>query len=174
LRIVIKRNDGGVSVMHPTLFLQEVIDAAPNHLEEIIGAELAQWPPEDQAAVVSWRAVPDEAIPTDRTFRNAWVDDGKAVQHDMPKARNIWRNKMRKARAPLLAGLDVEVMRALEQGKPTTDIATRKQALRDVTADPAIEAAQTPEALKAVWPQALATGAAPAAPAPAPLGTPGS
>lgn len=38
-------------------------------------------------------------------------------------------------------------------------IAAKKQALRDVTADPAIEAALTPEALKAAWPEALkATG----------------
>ena len=35
------------------------------------------------------------------------------------------------------------------------DIAKRKQALRDVTADPAIEAARTPDELRAVWPAEL-------------------
>ena len=33
--------------------------------------------------------------------------------------------------------------------------AERKQQLRDVTADPAIDAATTPDELKAVWPEAL-------------------
>jgi hypothetical protein len=33
------------------------------------------------------------------------------------------------------------------------DVSRAKQALRDVTDDPEIEAATTPEALKAVWPR---------------------
>ena len=56
-----------------------------------------------------------------------------------------------------LAALDVEYQHADERGDVAEKarIAAKKQALRDVTADPAIEAAQTPEALKAVWPDIL-------------------
>jgi len=76
---------------------------------------------------------------------------------NMEKARNIHREKMRAARAPLLAALDVAFQRALEQNANTATIVAQKQALRDVTSDPAIEAAQTVEELKAVWPEVLNT-----------------
>jgi len=74
---------------------------------------------------------------------------------DMEKARDIHRDKMRVARAPLLTTLDVAFQRALEQNANTATIVAQKQALRDVTSDPAIEAAQTVDELKAVWPDIL-------------------
>ena len=76
---------------------------------------------------------------------------------DMPKARDIWRDKIREERAPKLEQLDVDFMRAVEADDATEKaaIATKKQALRDATDDPAIEAATTPEALKLVRPAAL-------------------
>lgn len=94
---------------------------------------------------------------SDRTFRDAWTCEGNALKVDMPKARDHWRNRMRAARAPLLAALDVEYQRADEEGDVAKkqDVARRKKALRDVTVDPAIEAAKTPDALKAVWPAVL-------------------
>ena len=109
----------------------------------------------------SWRyGTPDE-VPTDRTFRAAWKDGvvngvGK-LDVDMPRARDIWRDKMREARAPKLAALDTDYMRADEAGDSQTKkiIAAQKQILRDITDRPAIEAAQTPEELKAVWPAEL-------------------
>lgn len=77
------------------------------------------------------------------------------ILFDMAKAREIWRDKMRTAREPLLATLDVLYQRTLEAGFDTSDVVARKQALRDVTADPAIDAAQTLDELKAVWPAIL-------------------
>ena len=76
---------------------------------------------------------------------------------DMPKARDIWRDKIREERKPKLDKLDVDFMRAVEADDATEKaaIATKKQALRDATDDPAIEAATTPEALKLVRPAAL-------------------
>lgn len=97
-------------------------------------------------------------IPSDRTFRNAWdhPDAGTApLKVDMVKARDIWRDKIRAARKPLLEALDDEFMIALEKGQPTQAIAAQKQALRDATADPRIELAQTPEELKAVQPAGM-------------------
>lgn len=96
-------------------------------------------------------------IPADRTFRSAWEDKGVAIDVNMPKAREIHRNRLRDMRAPKLAQLDVDYQRADERGDAAEkqSIAQRKQALRDVTADPAIDAAATPEELKAVLPAAL-------------------
>ena len=74
---------------------------------------------------------------------------------NMAKARDIHRAKMRDARGPLFASLDVAYQRATETGADTSSIVAKKQALRDVTSDPAIEAAQTTEELKAVWPSIL-------------------
>ena len=74
---------------------------------------------------------------------------------NMAKARDIHRAKMRGAREPLFASLDIAYQRATETGADTSTIVAKKQALRDVTSDPAIEAAQTTDELKAVWPSIL-------------------
>ena len=74
---------------------------------------------------------------------------------NMAKARDIQRAKMREAREPLFKSLDVAYMVAIERGFDTAEIVAKKQALRDVTADPALEAAQNVEELKAVWPSVL-------------------
>jgi hypothetical protein len=108
---------------------------------------------------VSFRTMPCSAIPQDRYFRNAWCDVSPEpiIDLDMDKARAIHKDRLRARRAPMLAQLDVDYQRADEQGdkKKKRDIAARKQALRDVTDDPAIAAATTPEALKNVIPSAL-------------------
>ena len=77
----------------------------------------------------------------------------------MTKAREIKRDQLRDERKPLLEQLDVQFMRAQEQGDQAKadEIAAKKQALRDVTEDPAIDAATTPDELKAVRPAALET-----------------
>ncbi len=70
---------------------------------------------------------------------------------DMAKAREIHKTKIREARSPKLAELDVEFQRALETGASTTDIVAKKQALRDAPADSDIAAASDADALKAQW-----------------------
>lgn len=77
------------------------------------------------------------------------------VAINMAKAREVHRNKLRAARDPKMAPLDVAFQRALETGTPTTDIVAKKNELRDVTKHPDIEAAQTLDELKAVWPGCL-------------------
>jgi len=71
---------------------------------------------------------------------------------NMAKAREIKRDQLRAERKPLLEQLDVEFMRAQEQGDQTKadEIAAKKQALRDVTSNPSIDSANTPEELKQI------------------------
>jgi hypothetical protein len=78
---------------------------------------------------------------------------------DMTKAREIKRDMIRAERKPLLEKLDVEFMRAQEAGDTALqqEIAAKKQALRDATVDPVIDAATTPDELKAVRPDVLET-----------------
>ena len=70
---------------------------------------------------------------------------------DMAKAREIHKTKIRNARTPKLAELDIEFQKALETGASTTDIVAKKQALRDAPADAGIAAASDTDALKAQW-----------------------
>jgi len=75
------------------------------------------------------------------------------INVNMQKARDIHRDKVRQARKPLLEAKDVAFMRAVEFGDTDAQatVAAEKQALRDATAAAAIDAATTPDALKAAW-----------------------
>ena len=90
-------------------------------------------------------------VPTNRDFRGAWSLSGSVISEDMTKAKEIFRDKIREVRKPLLEAKDVELMKALETGASTSDIATAKDALRDAPAAAAIESATTIAELKAAW-----------------------
>lgn len=96
----------------------------------------------------------DYEIPAERTFREAWVADTETgvISVNMTKAKNVWRDKLREARKEPLAALDTTYMKALETGADTTQIVADKQALRDAPAHADIDAATTPDELKAVQP----------------------
>jgi hypothetical protein len=140
MRVIIYTLNGHLAVVRPT---------SPAEEERA----WAQLPP--QAINPRWAEDTDE-IPSDRTFRGAWKDTG-VVSVDMPKAREIHREKLRELRAPKLVALDIEYMRADERADSAekSRIALKKQALRDVTEDPRIESASTPDELKAVLPEVL-------------------
>jgi hypothetical protein len=89
-------------------------------------------------------------IPADRIFRGAWQRNGNVIEAYMPWARDIQRNNLRADRAPRLAALDVDYMKALETGEGAAAIAAQKAALRDVTSDARIDAAATSDELKAL------------------------
>ena len=99
----------------------------------------------------AYEIVDDSVIPTDRSFRDAWVQDSKTIKTDMSKAREIHKKNIRNARTPKLAELDIEFQKALETSSSTTDIVSKKQALRDAPADSAIDSASDEAALKAQW-----------------------
>ena len=103
------------------------------------------------------RNAADVSVPVDRTFRDAWQFSGAAIEVDMVKARDIHRDRLRAARVPRFSELDAAWFRAAETGDTDAQaaIAGVKQALRDVTADPRIDAASTPGALNALTLDAL-------------------
>jgi hypothetical protein len=79
-------------------------------------------------------------------------EQGATVNID--KAKDLHKNKFRKARKPLLEALDVAFMRAVEEGDTVkqAEIAAKKKELRDVTKT---VLPNTLEELKAVWPSIL-------------------
>jgi hypothetical protein len=143
MKIVIKRASGGVSIM--TLI---------NNSDEAESIE--KWKLAHPEEYVSHRSMPDDAIPTDRTFRNAWADTTPelVIDVDMTKARNIHLESIRLKRNAELAKLDVEAIKAQDMGNAETlaQIKARKQELRDLPATlaPTLASAASVDALKAI------------------------
>jgi len=72
-----------------------------------------------------------------------------AIYIDIPKAKDIWKDKIRVARKLALEKLDVDYMRANEAGTDTTEIVADKQTLRDLPTQ--VDTATTTDKIKAVW-----------------------
>ena len=102
-----------------------------------------------------WPATPGDTVRDARG--GAWeMDVDGHPKVNMPKARGIHMDVIRKARNTELAAKDITFMRAVEAGDTDAQatIATEKQALRDIpqTFDLTTD---TPEQLKAKWPSEL-------------------
>ena len=146
MRIIYTNAEGGVSIVTPVdncgLTLQEIIDRSV--------------PPNTPHTVVE-----DDELPADRTYRNSWEigQDRRTIVHNTDKAKAIHRDIIRAARAERFKVLDVQYTRADERGPAGNAdklaIARERQALRDATDHPGIDAATTPEELKRVWPAEL-------------------
>ena len=92
-------------------------------------------------------------VPANRDFRGAWSLSGNVISEDLAKAKEIFRDKIREVRAPLLAAEDVTYMKALEADDADAKAASvaAKAALRDAPAAAAIDAATDIASLKAAW-----------------------
>ena len=130
-RIIYTKSDGTVSIITPAGDVNDAIKDVPSGL--------------------SYEIVEDSAIPTDRSFRNAWKQNSKTIETDMTKAKEIHKDKIRIARTPKLAELDIEFQKALETSSSTTDIVAKKQVLRDAPAASGISTAASEADLKAQW-----------------------
>ena len=93
------------------------------------------------------------SIPADRHFRNAWSLSGTVISEDMTEAKNLFKEKIREVRAPLLEAEDVAFMKAMEadDASAKTAAVNKKTALRDAPAASAIANASTIDELKAAW-----------------------
>ena len=91
--------------------------------------------------------------PSDRLFRDAWSLSGTVITEDLDKAKEMFKDKVRAVRKPLLEAEDVVYMKALEDDDSAAKTAsvTKKNALRDAPAAAAISAATTIDELKQAW-----------------------
>jgi hypothetical protein len=92
-------------------------------------------------------------VPSDRAFRGAWSLSGSVISEDLDTAKDIFRDKVREVRKPLLDAEDVVYMKALEADDASAKAAsvTKKTNLRDAPAAAAITNAADIAALKAAW-----------------------
>ena len=74
------------------------------------------------------------------------------LEINLEKALEIHKKKIRERREVVFKDLDIQFMKALEQGNTalSTEIGTKKQALRDIT-DIDISNISTLDELKAIW-----------------------
>tara|TARA_R110000772_G_scaffold53962_1_gene123293 strand:+ start:314 stop:706 length:393 start_codon:yes stop_codon:yes gene_type:complete len=103
-RIIYTNDDGGVSIIVPTGTIEACIKDVP--------------------AGKAYEIVDAAAIPTDRTFRNAWKED---LTVDMPKAKLIAHDKRRAKRTAEFAPLDVQATIPSKAAQAEAD----RQVIRD-------------------------------------------
>jgi len=119
----IDMKDGSVAIM-------QVVDG------HTVAECLAKWIDPDKSNVLGYDpiAIDESKLPPDRIFRKAWVKhtDGTIIEH-LEKSKEIKKEQFRQYRKPLLEALDLEFMKALENGLDTQPITAKKQELRDVT-----------------------------------------
>jgi hypothetical protein len=96
-----------------------------------------------------------ESVDIDNDYFNAYeFNEESGAEVNIEKAKAIHLDKFRAARAPKLAALDIDYSRADESGDAAkkSEIAAKKQALRDVTK---IDLPSTLPEIKATWPEIL-------------------
>jgi len=143
--------DGGETVTFPL----PSDDIRTYEADSVPGATLVFYDIQDTInnspdTITSYEKISVNDLPATRSYRNAWERTGTTISHNMPKARDIHRDKLREARKPMLEVLDVAYQRADEQddGPEKRRIAAEKQKLRDVTANKLIERAKDIAALE--------------------------
>jgi hypothetical protein len=109
--------------------------------------EERRWIALDGLTLVSWRSLSideHEQFNQHRHHRDAMELVGGVVQHNMPKARELHRHLLRHQRAEKLLILDGAYNGAVAKGDTAKadEIEAKRQALRDLTSDPRIEAAK--------------------------------
>jgi len=129
-KIIYTNPEGGVSVVHPTG------EVPINELPAKLG-------------LTDYEIVADDVIPTDRTFRNAWVKSGATVTEDLPKAKEIAHTTRREKRAEEFAPHD-EVISKQIPGVDADAAEAARATIRTKYADmqTAIDAASTTAEIK--------------------------
>lgn len=132
-RIIYQNESGGVSVIIPTGELS---------IEEVAA--------KDVPAGVAYEIVEASEIPSDRTFRGAWVMGDCCVEHDLNKCKEIGHAKRRQLRAEEFAPYD-EVIAKQIPGQDMEAAEDARQAIRDKysAVQDAIDSAATPDEIKA-------------------------
>jgi hypothetical protein len=96
-----------------------------------------------------------ESVDIDNAYFNAYEFNTElGAKVNIEKAKSIHLDKFRSARTPLIEKLDIDFMRADEVGnlELKKEIASKKQALRDITS---IDLPNTLKGIKATWPEIL-------------------
>tara|TARA_B100000674_G_C37324236_1_gene682340 strand:+ start:45 stop:533 length:489 start_codon:yes stop_codon:yes gene_type:complete len=153
-KVIFTQSNGIISVMTPVLTEINPDTGVEFTIQEIIEKDLIP------TGITTYSIVDDSVIPSDRTFRSAWVGNGvglstATIVEDMTKAKEIHKNNIRQKREGKLKELDVDFQRALETSADTSSIVAKKQALRDAPNASGITNAANITELKAQWDESI-------------------
>lgn len=134
MKIIYQNQEGGVSVIHPTGELS---------IEEVAAKDVPEG--------VAYEIVEDDAIPADRTFRNAWVLGDCCIEHDLEKCKALGHDMRRIKRAEEFAPHDEVIMKQIP-GNDAAVAEAARQEIRSKYADMqvAIDAAESADELKVI------------------------
>lgn len=154
-RLVFPRTDGGV-----TIRFWSPKQALPGETEDQTAARLASLHP--RAVFAGPPIILDETeIPPKDAYRNAWKLGNRAIDHDMPKAKAIHLERIRRVRDRELTASDTEFVKLQDIGTPQeiAAVKSQRQKLRDApnSVQVQVDAAKDITELKAIWPQDLPT-----------------
>ena len=131
--IIYKNNDNRLSVINPC-YKDDMTNQEKD--EYVIFIQNKDVPKNiDNSAIPSW-IIDSDDLRDIRNIRNAWnVNDSGQIYFNRDKAIEIKKEQFRNLRKPLLEKLDVEFMRALENGDTSSIpiITQKKSDLRDIT-----------------------------------------
>jgi len=107
---------------------------------------------------VDYEIVSEDAIPSDRFFRNAWTLGDCCVEHDLDKCKAIGHERRRAARAEEFAPHDEVIVKQIPEADAKKAEAKR-QAIRDkyTAMQEAIDAAAIPDDIRAALDAATTT-----------------
>jgi hypothetical protein len=131
--IIYKNNDNRLSVINPC-YKDDMTNQEKD--EYVIFIQNKDVPKNiDNSTIPSW-IIDSDDLRDIRNIRNAWnVNDSGQIYFNRDKAIEIKKEQFRNLRKPLLEKLDVEFMRALENGDTSSIpiITQKKSDLRDIT-----------------------------------------
>lgn len=106
---------------------------------------------------VAYHRIEDADLPAQRDYRNAWEFVGGKVTENLAKAKEIHRDRLRRERTELLVPLDIEVSKSIAIGDlaAAQTAESQRQALRDITEDPRIDAATSVDELRQITVQSI-------------------
>lgn len=130
MKIIYTSSSDTMCVVTPVLF-----DALQKEMPGLTLDEYKQliWNASVPADAINPAWVEDSAIPEDGYFRDAWKQNGLKVNVDLPLARGVHLEQLRRLRNEKLKAMDVQYMQALQK-KDGSDvvIAQKMQDLRDM------------------------------------------
>ena len=135
LRVVMILSDSDAMLTGSNISISSPFDRdyfdSDGHFKDVISASM---PSNRGCYIMNKSDIPESVI--DGLFFQSWTySEDSGFSTDIPKAKEITKQKLRVDREPLLINQDILFQRALETGADTTDIVAEKQRLRDITND---------------------------------------
>ena len=133
MKIITYKTDEGVAIIYPAYNPEMNQQQQDEFLLMVQNKDVPKLP--DGSTEPSWIIEVDQVLQL-KWVRNAWkINDNGEIYFDRDKAIEIKKEQFRFLRKPLLEKLDVEFMRALENGDTSSIsiITQKKSILRDIT-----------------------------------------